>query len=625
MKTGCSKTIAIVLCVGCLAGQGALAGPPQRHAVVIGVDRYEDLGIQDAKYAASDARSMYESLIDPDICGFPKGNVQLLLGKGARGKDIKVALHRLRSVGKDDLVLIFFAGCVAREAEETFLLPHDTEHQAIMATGLSEGDIAKFLNKIPSKRVLFFLDACVTPTVPKAMRNPSNLFESLRGNGRDILAAVGATPQARLYENRHEGVFSHFVLAALREGVNSPTGGRLTFEQAWTFISAKMAQPAVKQPGFVGPVRLAGSQMPEILLRAPRDSEQDIARLEASRSDGAITKPQYEIGRKALSGPAIDAAGKVRRRVFIDLIEGRVLPKNLQTTLDAETVNATSTTDRTSGTKPTLAIIDLDELGNVKTKDAGKILAEHLLLHFGDRYEPIDLNKLQAFLDHDDLTKAGLVALSRTGRDDQEYQKTVKLRSIMYLVVGSIAVLPDGSLTVSARMSDWQNGKILRSASIRGEDWQDLIDKLKFLAAELSGRKAVQQDSTSSQLQPSDSIKPSTNAVKVSNPAGATLIIGGKRFRIRSGGTSLNLAKGTYPFEIRISSTKKLFGSLEMLVVDSDTENMVFGMGRKSKLFKQSHISAALQGRPVSYKIRITTETGTKTVIHYRLGLRPMK
>ena len=48
-------------------------------------------------------------------------------------------------------------------------------------------------------------------------------------------------------------------------------------------------------------------------------------------------------------------------------------------------------------------------------------------------------------------------------------------------------------------------------ATVTTEEVLDLIDKLKFLAADLSGRKAVQQDSTSSQLQPSDSKKPSTN------------------------------------------------------------------------------------------------------------------
>ena len=57
-----------LLSVGLLLvlGRFAVAGPPQRHAVIVGINDYADPGIPDRKYAESDARAVYATLTGPE-------------------------------------------------------------------------------------------------------------------------------------------------------------------------------------------------------------------------------------------------------------------------------------------------------------------------------------------------------------------------------------------------------------------------------------------------------------------------------------------------------------------------------------------------------------------------------
>ena len=140
------------------------------------------------------------------------------------------------------------------------------------------------------------------------------------------------------------------------------------------------------------------------------------------------------------------------------------------------------------GAKPTLAVVPFTVLGNVTVKDAGAILAERLLPLFGGRYTLVDQMQLKRFLDQDDLALGGLVEIAQRP-STKGLAKAVKLRAVRYLVVGSLSASPDGSLSVTARLSDWRTGRIEsgRLAQIAGTDWNDLLKRLPLLAAKLTG------------------------------------------------------------------------------------------------------------------------------------------
>jgi len=83
--------------------------------VVIGIDSYEN--VRHLKYATMDARAFYNHLVN--TIRIPEENVFFLLNAQARLYNIRSVLGtQLKSkAGKDDLVIIFFAGHGATEED----------------------------------------------------------------------------------------------------------------------------------------------------------------------------------------------------------------------------------------------------------------------------------------------------------------------------------------------------------------------------------------------------------------------------------------------------------------------------------------------------------------------------
>src|SRR5215212_367878 len=102
-------------------------------ALVIGVGDYANPGIQRLQFAVADAEALADLLTEPDVCGFPEGQVVLLTDAAADRDAVVQHLSEwlpTRSRGAD-LVVIYFAGHglvrTAGRKEEGYLLPHDAD------------------------------------------------------------------------------------------------------------------------------------------------------------------------------------------------------------------------------------------------------------------------------------------------------------------------------------------------------------------------------------------------------------------------------------------------------------------------------------------------------------------
>ncbi|GAG06659.1 unnamed protein product, partial [marine sediment metagenome] len=166
---------------------------------------------------------------------------------------------------------------------------------------------------------------------------------------------------------------------------------------------------------------------------------------------------------------------------------GRLSPKYLQDILNRRLKETEAPVKPTVG-KSTLAVVPFTVLGSVPGKDAGQILAERLLPMFAGRYQLVDQAQLARFCDQDDLTIAGLVQQVQRPTT-KGLSKAVKLRAVRYLVVGTIAGSPDGTLSITARICDWQRGTAVdnRFAQVRADNWRELENRLALLAGRLLG------------------------------------------------------------------------------------------------------------------------------------------
>ncbi|MFH1419300.1 MAG: SUMF1/EgtB/PvdO family nonheme iron enzyme [Planctomycetota bacterium] len=494
----------------------AQAENPQRHAVIIGINDYADAAIPDLRYAELDARAVYDTLADPAVGRFPKGNLKLLLGVDASPSAIKAALYGLRGASKDDLVIIFYSGHGAKEGDEAYWVTQNAQAKALPATALSNTDIRKFIDMIPSERLIILLDCCyAASTIKKDLVNPGKLFGRFAGRGRVTIAGAAENQEALEYVDEKSGIFTHFLVAGLRGSADANTDGVVTFDELWRYLGDNVRKASVKQGGLHEPkIITEGGITPQFLLTfnpaVKMENEKAVSVLRKLFDEGKITGALYDEGHSALTKPALDPEAAARREIFNELVAGRLTPRFLKDVLDRRLgeVRKSAAPPPASSGRPTLAVVPFDVLGEVKAKDAGAILAERLLPHFADRYRLIDQTQLRHFLNQDDLTAAGLAdAAPRT--NTKSLSKAVKLRAVRYLVVGTVSGLPDGSLSVTARLCDWQTGGVEdgRIAQIGATDWSELVRRLPLLAARLSGSlTGVSPESEAPEVKPPEGV-----------------------------------------------------------------------------------------------------------------------
>jgi metacaspase-1 len=261
------SSLACVLYVSASAGIAGASGPG-RYAVVVGINDYADTAIPDLKYAESDARSVYDTLTDAKIGRFPQKNVTLLLGKDVTPGKIKAALYKLRGVGKDDLVVIFYSGHGAKEGDEAFWVTQDADHKALPATSLTNSEIRKYLQRIPSQRMVVLLDCCyAASTTKKSLTDPKKLFGEFEGKGRATIAGSADNQEALEYEGKKAGVFTHYLVSGLRGAADTNSDGVVTFEEVWRYLGDNVRKASVKQGGLHEPVLISeGGITPQFLL-----------------------------------------------------------------------------------------------------------------------------------------------------------------------------------------------------------------------------------------------------------------------------------------------------------------------------------------------------------------------
>ena len=124
--------------------------------------------------------------------------------------------------------------------------------------------------------------------------------------------------------------------------------------------------------------------------------------------------------------------------------------------------------------KPTLAVVDFAESGQIGAPEAGKTLAGLLLSRFSsDRYQLVDRSQLELLLKEVNLTMDAV---------QEDPQKACgKLKGVKYLVVGRIASRL-GNITVTARLMDAATGDVVQSAHISAADVAGVQNDLDELA-----------------------------------------------------------------------------------------------------------------------------------------------
>jgi hypothetical protein len=222
-------------------------------AVVIGINNYTHA--PKLKYAVNDARAFYRHLVD--YIKIPAKNVRLLLDQDANLTQFRSTLgtHLKNKAGKEDMVIIYFAGHGATEKDvlspdgdglEKYLLPYDADPKDLYASALPMREMSHIFNRIQSERLIFIADSCYsgasggrTIRVSGFRANISDAFldRIAVGKGTVVLTASGANEVSAEYENFQHGVFTYYLLEGLKGKADTDSDGLITVDEAYRYVS----------------------------------------------------------------------------------------------------------------------------------------------------------------------------------------------------------------------------------------------------------------------------------------------------------------------------------------------------------------------------------------------------
>lgn len=227
-------------------------------AVIIGINNYPN--VRHLKYAVNDANAVYDHLVNYNK--IPSENVLLLLNEDAKLTKLRSTLgtYLKNKAGKEDMVIIYFAGHGATEKDvtspdgdglEKYLLPYDVDPKDLYATALPMGEISRIFTRIQSERLIFIADSCYsgasggrTIKIAEIRANISDAFldRIAAGRGKIILTASGASEVSEEKENLQHGVFTYFLLEGLRGNADTDRDGLITVDEVYRYVSNRVPE-----------------------------------------------------------------------------------------------------------------------------------------------------------------------------------------------------------------------------------------------------------------------------------------------------------------------------------------------------------------------------------------------
>ncbi len=211
------------------------------QALVIGIANYQHIN-KLPPTVLKDAQDIKDLLIDPNHCGYPPDNVQLLLDSQATQAAMRHALtHLAKRSDKDSTVFLYISSHGGRiesgpHAGE-YLLPVDADHtsdETLSQTAMSGAEFTEALRAIPARKAVVVFDCCHAGGIgqPKDAAAPlikTGLPESyydalLAGRGRVILASSRDSEYSYVLPNAANSLFTQHLLAGLRGGIPSDDG-----------------------------------------------------------------------------------------------------------------------------------------------------------------------------------------------------------------------------------------------------------------------------------------------------------------------------------------------------------------------------------------------------------------
>lgn len=235
------------------------------HALIVGIAAYDTDRLDPLPATRRDSQDMYDLLIDPQYCAYPKSRVQLLQDPEATKDNLLEGFEQLAERSDEDSNVFIYVSCHGGRVESSehageYLLPFDTDYTSaatVADTAISGETFSEALRAIPARKVAVMFDACHAggigqPKNATAAKVKSGLSEDYyralaTGRGRVIIASSRETEESWIIpRDARNSLFTKHLLDGLRGGVPGPDG-LIRINDLFHYLQPKVKEDQPKQ------------------------------------------------------------------------------------------------------------------------------------------------------------------------------------------------------------------------------------------------------------------------------------------------------------------------------------------------------------------------------------------
>jgi len=309
--------------------------PKGAYALIIGVGDYSHSRFASLPATVRDAEAIAAVLTDPNCCGYPPDNVQLLTGKWATADNIRTAFRSLaKATTPESTAFIYFSGHGGRALENgvrrTYLCPREADPEDLPHTAISGDEFSGLLSAIPARKLLVMLDAChaagsaelkaADGTVVWKVGLPDAYYEVLsRGTGRVVIASSRENQFSYVRPQGDLSLFTHHLVQALRGKAAVRGDGLIHVLDVFHYVNEAVH---TDEPGQTPILKVKDLDLNFPIAVAPTQTLEPFKTSEISRNIAAIREQIVRdpiSGARALSEYLAAHPEKAAKRVEVDL------------------------------------------------------------------------------------------------------------------------------------------------------------------------------------------------------------------------------------------------------------------------------------------------------------------
>ena len=219
-------------------------------ALIIGINKYQNVDVDPLDYAVNDAVAVKEMLVDK--YGFKEGNIRLIIDEEATKDNILKGFSDILTRAKEkDRVVVFYAGHGATYklpsgGDMGYLIPVDGNLDNLYLSSIPMKSVYDIAEMSYAKHILYLVDACyggLTLNTRGLKKNttPEYLKKMTRERGRQVITAGGKHEQVIEKPEWGHSAFTRNLIKGLGEGfADENDDGIITADELGGFIKSRV-------------------------------------------------------------------------------------------------------------------------------------------------------------------------------------------------------------------------------------------------------------------------------------------------------------------------------------------------------------------------------------------------